>query len=376
MSLRLHNIEFHLPSESNMKKTKQILSKVTSELKELKRKLSKLERRRPASKYEKEVQKLYVDIAEKRQLVGKHQIVPDYFYANNKKYIKKNFVGAGGYGSVHVYQSNKDSNDKLIIKNFTKYDSTNNEEKLVHILVREKNYDCGVTPIKSHVHTLSNGKKKIFSIMPLMVPIRRIELTPNQKIQCFLSVIRQIQCLMRYGMYYYDLKPENVLSSTKNISKNTKTKKGKEYVLKQCSTKELFRNQFFLGDLGSIWSRRYNRGNPISTYQYLGNNLKKTKHQLHVLNVKIHCIIFLLDLFKLDNEAQDLEFSKTRDEQSENLIIAIDSLEPKLGGVMGYDTKNVPRRMTPQGKKKFIRNLKNWVKLPVAITDTNPDLFI
>ena len=89
MSLRLHNIEFHLPSESNMKKTKQILSKVTSELKELKRKLSKLERRRPASKYEKEVQKLYVDIAQKRQLVGKYQIVPDYFYANNKKYIKK-----------------------------------------------------------------------------------------------------------------------------------------------------------------------------------------------------------------------------------------------------------------------------------------------
>ena len=208
--------------------------------------------------------------------------------------------------------------------------------------------------------------------MPLMIPIRKIALTPNQKIQCFLSVIRQVQCLMRYGMYYYDLKPDNVLSSLKNVTTNGSRK----HTLRECSTKKLFRNQFFLGDLGSIWSRRYTRDSPLHTYNFIGKNLKKTKHHIHVLNIKIICILFLLDLFKLYSEAEILEYSKTRIDQFENMKTALDKLYPKLTGVIGYDSSNVPRHMNRQQKLKFIRNLKNWVKMPVALTNTKRDLFV
>ncbi len=367
MSFKLSDVKFYFPDESTMKKMNKNLAKAVKQLNALKRRLKKLDMQKHHD--EKDVDNLEQSIDKAYKLVGKYQLVPTYFYANNKKYVKKNFLGAGGFGSVHVYESK--NNHKLVLKNFTRYSATNNEEKLINMLMKEKNYDCGVTPLKSHFHTL-NGKKKVFSIMPLMIPIRKIALTPNQKIQCFLSVIRQVQCLMRYGMYYYDLKPDNVLSSLKNVTTNG----GRKHTLKECSTKKLFRNQFFLGDLGSIWSRRYTRDSPLHTYNFIGNNLKKTKHQIHVLNIKIICIIFLLDLFKLNDEAEALEYSKTRANQFENLKNGLDKLYPRLKGVMGYNSNNVPRHMNRQQKLKFIRNLKNWVFVPVALTNRKRDLFV
>ena len=300
---------------------------------------------------------------------------PSHLYANDKKYTKGPTLGSGGYGAVALYKNS--TQGEIILKKFSRQDSSNHEEKLIKLLISEKKINCGVVEIKSHVHRFPNGREKIYSLMPRLAPILQIKMTHNQKTQCFLSVIKQIECLARYGLYYYDIKPENVLSSLNNLipiltqkraskSKKKKKKREKIYTLKEAES--YFRsNQFLLGDLGSIWSRHLSRGGPVRTYHFIGSDLKNTSHKIHVKNVKILCIVFLLDLFKIYDKVDKITKSKTRTEQFENLSGGLDELYYDLGGVMGY-VNNKLKPMTRQKKLKFIRNLKHWVNVPVPLT--------
>ena len=87
MSFRLSNVKFYFPDESSMNKTKKNLTKATKQLNALKNKLKKLEMRRHYD--DKDVDNLVEAIDKAYKLVGKYQLIPAYFYANNKKYVKQ-----------------------------------------------------------------------------------------------------------------------------------------------------------------------------------------------------------------------------------------------------------------------------------------------
>lgn len=293
---------------------------------------------------------------------------PSHLYANGEKYTQGRTLGSGGYGAVSLYINS--NQDEIILKKFNRKSADNDEEKLIKLLISEKKINCGVVEIKSHVHRFPNGSEKIYSLMPKMAPILQIRMTHNQKIQCFLSIITQIECLARYGLYYYDIKPENVLSKLNNLIPIPKEKRAykssKTHTLKEADS--YFRsNQFLLGDLGSIWSRHLSRGGPVHTYKYLGSNLRNTSHEIHVKNVKILCIVFLLDMFKLYDEFDKITKSRTKTKQFENLSSGLDKMYHELDGVMGY-VNNKLKPMTRQKKLQFIRNLKHWVNMPVPLT--------
>ena len=148
----------------------------------------------------------------------------------------------------------------------------------------------------------------MFSVMPYTTALpKKNRVDPKTVLTLWFSVGKQLDCLMRHAFYYYDLKPENVLSVETPSHNPTRS-------IKLCHC--------VLCDLDSIWSPHYSSDGlgPIHTYDTLAQvrNWFELLHAFHCLHVKVNAIVFLADLYDVSTKLfeKDLRRASTKSKKT------------------------------------------------------------
>jgi hypothetical protein len=155
------------------------------------------------------------------------------------KYKRK--VGKGSYGNVMLFSNKKEGleegpeekeeDDNVAVKIIL--DDSKTQEIAIIEMLNKSFIKCNITPVKAF--QIENTRTTIViaefmdGTMKDIITEIKFKLNICQKIQILKEITSQLNCLQNKGLYYTDLKPENVLFKCKEDL------------------------HVYLGDIGSIW---------------------------------------------------------------------------------------------------------------------------
>lgn len=231
--------------------------------------------------------------------------IPPYVQCGTLKFKSPKKVGKGKSGVVYKYKNQK---NKFVLKVFKKGKEIQKDKVIKKLQsLGQENY-CNVIPVK----TVKN-KNWVYTVMPSLQKFKA-PLSQKEAYSVWKSIIKQMDCLMKYGMYYYDLKIDNTLQ-----------KKGKYYRI----------------DLGSVYFKG-DKDDPVSSFNIYTpeNGWKHMSHTTHVQNMKFLSILYFLDLLGykelvdfIDMTAESLfetDESEFLEECQYVMSDAIQAIEPKI----------------------------------------------
>lgn len=153
------------------------------------------------------------------------------FYSDKSEFEFKSLIGLGAYGKILLYQSKK--TEECFVLKLTMDD--NEVQMITHI--KRKGVDCELLGVYYKFRISTTDRFCHLILCKAMVGdlykfISKNEMSFDDKIRLMIDITEKVLCLQKYGLYYTDMKLQNVLYTCENGIIKT-----------------------YLGDLGSIFFR-------------------------------------------------------------------------------------------------------------------------
>ena len=200
---------------------------------------------------------------------------------NGEKYIKTATKINGGHGRIYIFESEK--NNKLAVKTFIHeryYEEEKNIAEIINTLIRNNEEDrfCVVPTYYHDDLEIIIMHYKNFNITTLLR--EKMNLQDSVKIKIYKDVVKCIKNLLMEGLFYGDLKFENILIQHSLSS----------------------RYKVYLGDIGSIaYIPHIIRNKNIEQGETISKQIVFTVPYKDIKNQTTH------EIFDIDNETFDID---------------------------------------------------------------------